>query len=779
MRSVVSGKSRLIVGWGFGLVLLLVLLLVLAGLSRLASVMHVAEALSREQAVKTELLTKMQLEARQRFVSLYRMSIETDAFQRDAEFMDFRQHGNSFVDAQESFRNLSLAGEEVRLLDTLRPLLAANGARQNQVAEWLLDGKTEAANQLLRSQVIPTQDRILQGLNQLLEIQRIRASATLQQMAAQNQKIFGLMALMATFVILAGAAIAWYVYRRTGEIESHLFAEKERAEVTLHSISDAVITVDNELRINYLNPVAEAITGWLSGNAVGRYLQEVFNPLHELRREPVSLWHGSDLPDAQTVGLHRHALLITPAGHECVVETEVAPLRDNSGRKTGLVLAFRDVTYARQLAHDLAWAASHDALTGLYNRREFELRLSEWLRATRSGQLAHAMLYLDLDQFKLVNDTSGHMAGDELLKSLTAQLVPCVREGDMLARLGGDEFGVLLHNVTLEDAAGIAENLREVVRSFRFVWQGQLFEVGVSIGVVPINQQSHSPASVMMAADAACYLAKEHGRNRIHVSQENDRDISFRREEMQWTQRITQALEENLFCLYYQKIVPVSGHGGEMHCEILLRMRGDNGEMISPMSFIPACERYSLMATVDRWVIRNALEWIKSEQHSNLIQTYFINLSGQSFNDDTFTAFVVQSIRASGVEPGRVGFEITETAAIANLDRALEFMRILLDMGCRFSLDDFGAGMSSFAYLKRFRVNKIKIDGMFVRNMVADEIDRAMVEAINRIGHVMGIQTVAEFVEDPAALRLLEDLGVDFAQGYSIHRPEPINRGCC
>ncbi len=764
------------VGWGFGLLLTLVVLLAVVGLMRLASVMHVAEHLFTEQGSKVEYITRMQMATRQRFVGLYRMSLETDPFRRDQAYQAFLESGSQFLTAQNSLRSLDLSPAERSVLDRIHPMLIKNSEEQSLVAELLLQNRVADAESILRNKVIPDQDRVLDLLNQLITMQQSYTKNTLQATSERNSQVFGVMSGMAFVVVMFGLAISLFVYRRTSMIETRLFEEKERAQVTLHSISDAVITADNDFRINYMNPVAEAITGWKAQNAIGRNLRMVFNPLHEITHEPISSWFDGGLPDAQMVGLNQHALIVTPAGKECIVETGVAPLRNFQGDKTGLVLAFRDVTYARQLARDLAWAASHDPLTGLFNRREFELRLAESLRDARNNQNRHAMLYMDLDQFKVVNDTSGHMAGDELLKHLGSKLLSHTRLGDVFARLGGDEFGLLLKDVTLAQASEIAEHLREAVREFRFAWQERLFDVGVSIGVVPITQQTPSPANVMIAADAACYLAKDNGRNRIHVSEENDQDISFRREEMRWTQRIAHALEHNRFRLFYQKIVPVGNAHNETHCEILLRMMGDNGEIISPMSFIPACERYSLMPTVDRWVIRHALEWIGAHSQDDQIATYFINLSGQSFNDDTFMAFVVQSIRASSIDPKRLGFEITETAAIANLERALEFMRVLLEMGCRFSLDDFGAGMSSFAYLKRFKVDKIKIDGMFVRNMVADATDRAMVEAINRIGHVMGIQTVAEFVESKESLAMLAELGVDFAQGYSIHEPEPLER---
>jgi len=426
----------------------------------------------------------------------------------------------------------------------------------------------------------------------------------------------------------------------------------------------------------------------------------------------------------------------------------------------------------------LSYQATHDALTGLVNRREFERRLEKALTSAREQGRAHALCYLDLDQFKIVNDTCGHVAGDELLRQLTVLLQSKVRDADLLARLGGDEFGVLLENCPLEQAQIVADLLRQTVKDFHFVWQNKAFVIGVSIGLVPLTQDCESLASVLSCADSACYAAKDLGRNRVHVYRVEDSEMAQRQGEMNWVARITHAIEENRFRLYYQTIMPLADAGNEgSHFEILLRMLSDQGELIPPMAFIPAAERYNLMPSIDRWVVSTAfgLYWkILPKNALNQRHTCTVNLSGPSLCDDHFLEFIKRQFALYQVPYDHICFEITETAAISNLSRAMEFIGELRSQGCRFSLDDFGSGLSSFTYLKNMPVDYLKIDGSFVRDMVNDPMDAAMVVAINQVGHVMGLKTIAEFVETDAVLELLREMGVDFAQGYGIEHPRPL-----
>lgn len=430
----------------------------------------------------------------------------------------------------------------------------------------------------------------------------------------------------------------------------------------------------------------------------------------------------------------------------------------------------------QQKQQQISYQASHDALTGLVNRREFERRLGMALDEAQFKPTLHSMLYLDLDQFKIVNDTCGHNAGDALLQQLAATLQAKLRQNDILARLGGDEFGVLLEHCPGEPALRIAETLRLAVASFRFLWRDKTFSVGASIGLATFGGEGMAVGDVFSIVDGACYVAKDLGRNRIHVYSPDDTELAERTGQMNWVGRITRALEENRMHLYRQVIVPLDGKTdkAERHYEVLLRMLDEDGRQISPAAFIPAAERYNLMPTVDFWVIRNAFENYARLRRQSRGCNLSINLSGATLGDESLLPYIREQLQRFSVPPTAICFEITETAAIAKLASATVLIQELKQLGCRFALDDFGSGMSSFGYLKNLPIDFIKIDGAFVRDVDRDPIDRAMVEAINNIGHVMGIKTIAEFVETEAIAAVLRGLGVDYAQGYYIGRPEPL-----
>ncbi len=442
-----------------------------------------------------------------------------------------------------------------------------------------------------------------------------------------------------------------------------------------------------------------------------------------------------------------------------------------------MVLVLHDVRREREFATQLSFQATHDTLTGLINRREFEHRLDRALASAREEGRHHAMMYLDLDQFKVVNDTCGHAAGDEFMRQISVVLQERLREGDTLARLGGDEFGVLLENCQIEHAVRIADTLRQSIADFHFVVNQRTFTVGVSIGVVNMADGSLTLTEVLSAGDAACYMAKERGRNRVQVYHPKDTELATRHGEMEWVGRIQDALTAGRFCLYTQEIVPVdAGQKSARMSELLVRMIDEHGEIVPPMAFIPAAERYNLMSQIDRWVTRSALATMAARRiKSRVNETCIINLSGASIGDDRFLDFIRTELDKTSAPHGTVCFEVTETAAIANLAKATRFITELKALGCLFSLDDFGSGMSSFGYLKHLPVDFLKIDGSFVRDMLGDPIDNAMVEAINQIGHVMGKRTIAEYVEHEGILMRLREIGVDYAQGFGISMPKPFD----
>jgi diguanylate cyclase (GGDEF)-like protein/PAS domain S-box-containing protein len=556
--------------------------------------------------------------------------------------------------------------------------------------------------------------------------------------------------------------------------EAELMREKERAQVTLHSIGDGVITTDTAGAIDYMNPSAERLTGWTMEEAKGQPLAQIY-PLHdEATREPLGGLADTVRRLESTLQAREPQLLRRRDGEEFAVTQTVTPIRGPRGDALGSVLVFRDVTETRSLARRLAYQASHDTVTGLLNRREFEARLAHSLEVAHNEARQHICLYMDLDQFKLVNDTCGHAAGDDLLRQLALLVHSRLRESDALARLGGDEFGVLLEGCPLQQGVEIAEALRGTVRDYRFVWEDKTFEIGVSIGIVAVTGNCESVGSIMSAADVACYAAKDLGRNRIHVYQDTDLDLARRHGEMQWVSRITQALGENRLALFYQDIVAVQSETNLRHSvEILVRMRDERGELVPPGAFLPAAERYNLMPTIDRWVVHNCFRWLAAQPSLEGV-LIGINLSGTTLSDDNFLPFIREQFERYRVPHETVCFEITETAAIANQAAASQFIRELRAMGCWFALDDFGSGLSSFAYLKNLPVDYLKIDGSFVRDMLHDPYDRAMVAAINEVGHRMGIRTIAEFVENPETLHALADLGVDYAQGWALGKPKPL-----
>lgn len=435
-----------------------------------------------------------------------------------------------------------------------------------------------------------------------------------------------------------------------------------------------------------------------------------------------------------------------------------------------------NITQLKQADEMLAYQASHDNLTGLINRHEFERRCMRLLSTVKQNNEEHALCFMDLDQFKVVNDTCGHAAGDEMLRQLSSVLQDIVRKRDTLARLGGDEFGVLMEYCSLDDAYRVATSLQKAIQDFQLLWEEHHFKVGVSIGLASITKTTTSLTDLLKDADAACYMAKDKGRNRIHVYCPEDVEMARRHGEMQWVERLNKALEEDRFCLYAQAIQPLDGSKGK-HYELLVRMINEKGEMIPPEVFLPAAERYNLIGKIDRWVIENAFRLLaKHSAFLKHIDFCSINLSGQSLTDSDILSFLINQLNEAEIGKGKICFEITETAAISNLSLAKKFILTLKDFGCLFALDDFGSGLSSFAYLKNLPVNYLKIDGVFVKDIVDDPIDHSMVKSINDIGHVMGMKTIAEFVENEFIKGMLKEIGVDYAQGYGISKPLPFDK---
>lgn len=552
--------------------------------------------------------------------------------------------------------------------------------------------------------------------------------------------------------------------------------EKELFRITLASIGDAVITTDSLGKLTYLNPTAELFTGWRNREAKGAPLQDIFRIVDVVSHDPINNPMDYNLHKRDRHAENQECLLIRRDKQQYVINYSVAPIHDEKENVIGAVLTFRDVTEQRKLTQKLEYQAAHDPLTGLLNREEFETRLTKVLASTHEGQ-SHALLYLDLDQFKVVNDTCGHSAGDELLRQVTALLHAKLRTRDTLARLGGDEFGIILEHCPQKEAMRIAHTLREIVQDFRYQWQNKIFTIGVSIGLFPINRRNENLSKAMSAADSACYAAKESGRNRVHVYQTDDSLLQKRSGEMQWLPRLQLAMAEKRLCLYFQPILPISNTIElEEHGEILLRLHDEQGQLILPGAFLPSAERYDQMLMIDRWVVKQSLKLLRTANHQQAKVTYAINLSAQALGDENFLDFVVDNIKTYKQDPSGLCFEITENVALADLKHVANFISTLKELGCRFSMDDFGSGLSSFSYLKDIPLDYLKIDGRLVKDMITDPIDHAMVEAIHNIGHVMELKTIAEWVENEKTMRLLEEMGVDYVQGFWLAKPHLIDR---
>jgi len=556
--------------------------------------------------------------------------------------------------------------------------------------------------------------------------------------------------------------------------EQAMFAEKDRALVTLQSIGDAVITTNAAARIDYLNPVAERLTGWAIEDARGRPIGEVLQLIDESSRKPVAYALDRVLTAGETSVPSDHNVLVNRRGEELAIQETASPIRNREGEAIGAVIVFGDVTKERRLKRALSYQASHDALTGLINRREFDSRLESAVNAAQRGEGDYVLLYVDLDQFKVVNDTCGHSAGDRLLRDITSLLQTRVRASDTIARLGGDEFGLLLERCSLEQAERVADSIRQAIYGYRFLWGANSLSVGASIGVVRIGRETTSSASVLSAADIACYAAKDGGRNRVEIY---DRDHGTNRHrEMQWVGRIARAVEEDRLELYAQRIVGVSPTVADIpFYELMVRLRDEDGSLVQPNEFIPAAERYNVMVMVDRWVVNRAIGLLETcVRQERRLPRIAVNLSGTSINDEDFLEFVLSRLGNEYVARS-LCFEITETAAVASLAKATFFMRELKARGCRFSLDDFGSGVSSFLYLKTLPVDFLKIDGHFAKHVAYDVVDRSMVEAIAKIGAAMQVATIAEKVESAEVLEVLKQIGVDYIQGFHLAEPCAID----
>lgn len=571
------------------------------------------------------------------------------------------------------------------------------------------------------------------------------------------------------------AGVCWDV-SESRRLQQQLEEQRELLEVTLQSIGDAVLTTDGQGRVTWLNPVAQRLTGWSATEARGQPSRLVFRPQREDTQEAMPDPVQRCLASGRPTRLPSGAMLLGRDGELRAVDDSVAPIRDATGRVLGTVLVFRDVTLQRRQFDEIRWRASHDGLTGLVNRAEFQQRLARTFERTKRDGSHHALLAFDLDRFKLVNDHCGHAAGDEVLREVAKRLESGVRGRDTVARLGGDEFAAILENCSLEEALHVAQKLCDTMDQYRYVHGGQRFRIGTSIGVAPLDGRWVDAEAALREADACCMIAKEQGRNRVQVWAPDDATLRAHQSEHRWATRLQQALDEDRFELDLQRVLPARGEvdDGRLRGELLLRLRERDGSRILPGAFIPAAERFHLAPRLDRWVLRQAVALLRRSGPPE-IASLAVNLSALTLQDAAFH----EEARALLLELGpqrasALCLEITETAVITQLDVAARFIMQMRTLGVRIALDDFGAGASSFGYLKALPIDILKIDGQFVRQLLVDPLDQVAVRSFVDVADTLGLTTVAECVETPEVLDELARLGVGEVQGFLLHRPQPL-----
>ncbi len=554
-----------------------------------------------------------------------------------------------------------------------------------------------------------------------------------------------------------------------------LDAANGRAQITLESIADGVITTDGNGEIDYINPIALKALRYTQADVLGQPIEKMFQTFHETSRIPTANLVKRALSENSVIFSGAKCVLKNHFGDELIVEQQAAPIRDAAGSAIGAVLIFRDRTEAKQIEKQLSFHASHDPLTGLNNREVFDQEVRLAIEETAESDTQHALCHLSLSQFAMINETCGHSAGDKLLQKIAAVLKQRVRApSDAVARIGGDEFGILLRHCPIDAAERICEVIASEFADQKFVFDDKTFDINIGIGIVPINQETSDLSELISLASAACNKAKERGKNRVASYEKNNAELFEKRTEVLLASELMDALEANRTCLFQQRILNARTSSRDSY-EILLRLQDAEGNFLPPGPYLNAAERYNLTPNLDRWVVRNTLEWLSDNpQVARDIDYLSVNLSGLSICDDQFTKFIIDCFSEFSVSPEKICFEITETAAVTNFMQAGEFITAMKDLGCKFALDDFGSGMSSFAYLKKLPVDILKIDGLFIRDILDNPIDLAMVKSINDVGHVMGLKTIAEYVENQAILDVLTVLEVDSFQGYEIAKPAPI-----
>ncbi len=721
---------------------------------------------------KSRLVVEMQQSARERSLALYSMVSVEDAFDYDEFYMFYQHQAEIFIKARETFSSMNLSKKELELIKQQGKLSRLAVPLQNLIIKLLHKGRFNDAAKILINKSIPAQNAVLTQLTKIIDFQNDNNEKIVVQLQNKVEKNIVVVVITSIIILILTIFTALYVITRITKTEDQLYFEKELAQITLHSIGDGVITVDKDYLIKTINPVAEMLADVESQEVIGKNILSIYEGENAKQRSKINM--GGIVNDTQRSLFD--FTLTKKDGTKFEVEHTIAPIIDQNKNILGAVIILRDVTEVRTMEKRLSYQASHDALTGLVNRREFEIRLKQTFRNAQTEDTTHSICFLDLDKFKIINDTSGHAAGDEFLKQVSNTIQSLLRQTDVLARLGGDEFAIIFNSCPIHQAKKICNQIIRKIKDTRFIWGKNSFETGASVGIVPITKLTTSVSDLMGSVDAACYEAKNKGRNRIQVFEPDDAEFIKHKIETSWIQKIKDAINNNSFELYFQELRNINPqHPTPKTIEILIRLN-DKGTVISPDSFIPTAERYNLMPMIDEWVISSTFDFIKEYKvkHNTDIRVA-INLSGQSLSEDSVLNLITNKLRKDKkLKKELICFEITETAAIANMSKAIEFIAQVKQMGCKFSLDDFGSGLSSFSYLKNMSVDNIKIDGIFIRDIHIDPVNKIFVESIHNISKIMGIKTTAEYVENEDILKCITEIGIDYAQGYHISKPAPV-----
>lgn len=593
-----------------------------------------------------------------------------------------------------------------------------------------------------------------------------------------NTRTGGEIALLENDINNMSSALEIAKLKEQQRAQDELFIEKNKAQITLESIGEGVITTDINGIVTYINPAAENLLGITVSAAEGLHINQVFLVKYFSDKKPIKYPIATCLMDGKPIHHETPLLLFGANDTEFVIRDTATPIRTRSGKITGMVLVFHDFTHIQNISDQLTYQASHDELTGLFNRREFEKQLTTILEEIEHTNEEHSICYIDLDYFKIINDTCGHFAGDQALKEISRIIHNNIRKNDVLARLGGDEFGVIFRNCPFKKAFDISSTIKDKIKDYKFTWEQHVFDVGASIGMTTISNEQQTLSELMIQADTACYVAKDKGRNYVHVYHGEDESQLKRSGELHWLQRVNLALDKNSFELFCQLILPEATKSKPCIYEILIRMKDENGSLVLPLDFLPAAEQYKLMPKIDRWVFQEFISILEHIEFNDMKHhqrpMFSINLSGQSLCNEGFLEYIISLLETSPIPNEVLIFEITETAAIENYTQASRFISILKEMGCKFALDDFGSGLSSFRYLKELPVDYLKIDGNFIRDIENNPVNQSIVHSVTNIAKSMELTTIAEFVETEDSRHLLKNYNIDYLQGYAIEMPVPL-----